>query len=234
VAKVLFGLDFKWVFILISLMRTNQYQGVIFDMDGVIVDSEPRHEKAFLEVCNDIGFGENHGMHFPNYLGRSDQVLWEDFIEKHQPEQSFEHLLEAKRQYFIKYLHEEKPIFPGVRELVQRFSGKYSLAVASGSLRTVIHEVLAVGELVDFFPIVISSQDVTHSKPAPDIFLLTLEKMELQANQVCVIEDTVAGVRAARAAGMDVVAITNTYSRNDLHEASHVVDTYQAIGQFID
>ena len=58
---------------------------VIFDMDGVIVDSEPRHERAFLEVVRAIGYGENHGLRFADYVGRADRELWQDFVAKHKP-----------------------------------------------------------------------------------------------------------------------------------------------------
>ena len=65
------------------------YDAVIFDMDGVIVDSEPRHERAFRDVLDAIGYAENHGIHFPDYYGKSDQLVWRDFIERHDPELDF-------------------------------------------------------------------------------------------------------------------------------------------------
>ena len=67
---------------------------VIFDMDGVIVDSEPRHERAFLEVVKEIGFEEKHGLRFADYVGRSDQELWRDFVARNRPSQSLKDLLE--------------------------------------------------------------------------------------------------------------------------------------------
>ena len=61
------------------------YAAVIFDMDGVIVDSEPLHEKAFQVVFEEMGYGQTHGFHFPDYYGRSDKALWLDFITRHSP-----------------------------------------------------------------------------------------------------------------------------------------------------
>jgi beta-phosphoglucomutase-like phosphatase (HAD superfamily) len=69
-----------------------RFDAVIFDMDGVIVDSEPRHERAFLEVFQEMGLGENHGIDFASYLGRSDEALWIDFVAKHRPKQSLQEL----------------------------------------------------------------------------------------------------------------------------------------------
>ena len=65
-----------------------QCKAVIFDMDGVIVDSEPRHERAFLEVVREIGYGDNHDFRFADYVGRSDKELWVDFVAKHNPQQT--------------------------------------------------------------------------------------------------------------------------------------------------
>ena len=60
-------------------------KGIIFDMDGVIVDSEPRHQRAFMEVFQDLGYGANHGIAFDDYLGKSDQAVWDDFVAMHHP-----------------------------------------------------------------------------------------------------------------------------------------------------
>ena len=62
------------------------FSAVIFDMDGVIVDSEPRHEKAFLEIFDEIGFGQTHVIQVPEYIGRSDKAVWLDFIANHKRE----------------------------------------------------------------------------------------------------------------------------------------------------
>ena len=72
---------------------TEQFRAVIFDMDGVIVDSEPLHERAFREVFEEIGYGQNHGIDFPAYYGQSDLIVWRDFIARHRPSQSLDELL---------------------------------------------------------------------------------------------------------------------------------------------
>lgn len=77
---------------------------IIFDMDGVIVDSEPWHEHAFREIFHELGYGENHGIDFQAYIGRSDRVLWLDFIAKHDPPHPIEDLLTAKQDRLIQIL----------------------------------------------------------------------------------------------------------------------------------
>lgn len=205
------------------------FDAIIFDMDGVIVDSEPRHERAFREVFAEMGYGRTHGIDFPAYYGRSDRALWLDFIARHRPTQPIEELIDRKQRAFLRIISEERPLFEDAPRLVKRLSLRYKLALASGSLHAVIDAVLAMGDLRRFFPVVASSQDVPRGKPAPDIFLRAAEALGVAPATCCVIEDSAAGVEAARAAGMVSIAITNSLPAAKLSRADHVVSTYREI-----
>src|SRR3954454_16079673 len=103
----------------------HRFAAVIFDMDGVIIDSEPRHERAFLEVFDEMGYGQTHGMDFPKYYGRSDRALWLDFISKHQPAQPLEALTEWKQRRFLEIIREEQPIFAELPGLIEKLAPVY-------------------------------------------------------------------------------------------------------------
>lgn len=210
-------------------MPSHKFAAVIFDMDGVIVDSEPRHERAFLDVFAQMGYGQTHGIHFEQYLGRSDRAVWVDFIAKHNPKWTLDELTAWKQNHLIEIIRREQPIFDGLPELVAKLAPHYRLAVASGSVHPVIEEVLAMKSLRQFFPVVVSVQDVAHGKPAPDIFLRAAQLLGVAPASCCVIEDSAAGVTAARAAGMTAIAITNTLPAEKLTHAQHVVRTYEEI-----
>ena len=210
-------------------MPAPKFSAVIFDMDGVIIDSEPRHERAFLDVFAQMGYGRTHGIHFEQYLGRSDRAVWLDFIAKHNPKWTLDELTAWKQNHLIEIIRREQPIFDGLPELVAKLAAHYRLAVASGSVHLVIDEVLAMKSLRQFFPVVVSTQDVAHGKPAPDVFLRAAELLGVAPAACCVIEDSAAGVSAARAAGMTAIAITNTLPAEKLTHAHHVVRTYKEI-----
>ncbi len=214
-------------------MKTKTYRAVIFDMDGVIVDSEPRHERAFEEVWAAIGFGDNHGMHFPDYYGTSDEKVWRDFIAKHQPTQSYEELFEWRQERFLEIVKREEPIFEPIPELVSDLAKGHPLALASGSLHPVIDAVLNMKGLRRHFQAVVSSSDVAHGKPAPDIFLHTAAAIGVAPEDCVVIEDSVHGVTAAKSAGMTAIAITNTFAGEALRHADHVVSDYEAIRRLL-
>jgi HAD superfamily hydrolase (TIGR01509 family) len=205
------------------------FKAIIFDMDGVIVDSEPRHATAFLEVFRQMGYEKTHGMDFEAYYGRSDRALWLDFVARHHPPHSFDELVAWKQRTFLEIIRRDKPIFPEIPALVKKLAGRYQLGLASGSAKAVIEEVLSLGNLQRFFPVAVSTQEVPRGKPAPDVFVRASELLAVAPADCCVLEDTVAGVDAALAAGMSVIAITNTFKREKLGRAHWVVDTYAAI-----
>jgi HAD superfamily hydrolase (TIGR01509 family) len=201
-------------------------RAIIFDMDGVIVDSEPRHESAFLEVVREIGHGDQLKLDFADYVGRSDHELWLDFIAKHQPRQSLEELLEMKRGRILAIIEREEPLYEGLPALVETLAGRYVLGVASGSDRIVVEAVLALKSLRRFFRAVVTASEVAKGKPEPDIFLRTASLLGVAPQECWVIEDSKPGISAGLAAGMRVIAITNTHPAEELSRAHHVVKTY--------
>jgi HAD superfamily hydrolase (TIGR01509 family) len=206
---------------------------VIFDMDGVIVDSEPLHERAFLEVVGQIGYRDTHGLNIADFVGLRDQELWKAFVERHKPKQTLDELLALKRQRVVEILRAEQPLFKGLPELVEDLAGQYKLALASGSERAVVDAVLAFRGLGRFFQATVSGSDIVRGKPAPDIFLRAAELLEVLPGDCWAVEDSKPGIAAGLAAGMRVIAITNTHPADELRQATHVVSTYQEIRQVL-
>ena len=215
-------------------MKGNKdYQAVIFDMDGVIVDSEPRHERAFLEVAREIGYGESHGVNWADYVGRSDHLLWQDFVARHKPVQSLEELMKLKRDRVVEILRCEEPVFAGLVELVEKLSRVCKLAVASGSERPVVEAVLSFQNLRSFFSATVTVWEIRNGKPAPDIFLRAAELLGVAPADCWVIEDSKPGVTAGLAAGMRVIAIANTHPAHELRQATQVVSNYAEIQRLL-
>lgn len=211
----------------------HSFRAVIFDMDGVIVNSEPHHERAFHEVLHQLGYPNLGGLNFSDYIGRADHELLVDFIARHKPAQSLPELLALKRGRVLEVLREAEPIFAGLPELVEKLVSRYSLAVASGSEHPVIQTVLAMRGLHQYFSVTVSASDVKRGKPAPDIFLRTAELLGMAADECVVIEDSKPGVAAGLAAGMQVIAITNTHPAAELRAATRTVRTYEEIERLL-
>jgi beta-phosphoglucomutase len=211
----------------------SEIAAVIFDMDGVIVDSEPLHERAFRLVFDEIGYTHRHGVDFPSYYGKSDLIVWQDFIARHQPPHTLEELLDRKERHFATLLAEEQPIFEGVPALLERTATTFPLGLASGSRHLTIQAVLGLQGLRRHFQAVVSSEDVPRGKPAPDIFLHTAKVLGVGPERCWVIEDSAAGVAAAKAAGMTAIGITNSLPADKLAHAHHVVRSYDEIERLL-
>ena len=200
-------------------------------MDGVIVDSEPRHEQAFFEVVREIGYGDRHGIQFADYVGRRDQDLWLDFMAKHNPPHALDELLARKRARVLEIIRREQPVFTGLPDLVRKLAARVPLALASGSERQVVEEVLNLGGLRDYFRVTVSGSDITRGKPDPQIFLQTAALLGLAPAECWVIEDSKPGIAAALAANMRVIAIANTHPVEELQAATAVATTYEEIAR---
>jgi HAD superfamily hydrolase (TIGR01509 family) len=208
-------------------------EAVIFDMDGVIVDSEPRHERAYLEVLKQIGYFDRQPFPFAEYIGRSDQDLWVDFVRLAKPPYSVSELLALKGSRTVDILRREQPLFDGLTELVRDLANRYPLALASGSDRAIVDTVLAMDGLRRYFKVTVSSSDIQRGKPAPDIFLRAAELLGIAPERCWVIEDSKPGVAAGLAAGMRVIAVTNTHPAHELAPATHVVSNCAEIGKLL-
>ena len=214
-------------------MIKDHIKAIIFDMDGVIVDSEPLHKESFLQIWKELGYENNHGIHFPDFYGTSDRTVWKAFIDKHQPKMHIDELILLRKQRLIKLLRDKKPIFDGVLPLIQHLASYCPIGLATGSVHHIIDEILKMDELRQYFRCIISSEDVSMPKPSPDIFLLASKKLNVEPKYCCVIEDTINGIKAGKAAGMIVIAITNTFSIDQLYKsgADLVCQSYTEISK---
>jgi len=202
-------------------------------MDGVIVDSEPQHERAFLEVVRGIGYGDSHGIQWADYVGRRDQDLWLDFMAKHNPPYALDELLARKRVRVLEIIRREQPVFDGLPQLIRKLAPRVPLALASGSERQVVDEVLKLDGLHEFFRVTVSGSDITRGKPDPQIFLQTAELLGLAPADCWVIEDSKPGIAAALAANMRVIAIANSHPVEELQAATAVVRNYAEIERLL-
>jgi len=209
------------------------FTAVIFDMDGVIVDSEPLHQRAFEALFDELGKRHNHGIVFHEYLGRSDKILLKDFIERNEVPFELEDLTQRKLKYFLRYLRERRPVFEELHSLVPELAKRYKLAVASSNFRHVIDVVMEISGLRPHFNVIVGYEDIRFTKPDPEIYFTAAKRLGTRPSQCCVIEDAPLGVQAAKMAGMTCIGLTTSLPAEKLSRADFVAKDFGEVRRIL-
>jgi beta-phosphoglucomutase len=206
-------------------------RAIIFDFDGVVADSEPIHLAVFQQVLGEQGFFLSPEEYYADYLGYDDKGCFRAFLTAHgqaPTNEMIDGLVALKARAYLDHIKQHLVIFPGVRELVRAAAPRHRLAIASGALRNEIEYVLECAGIRTEFEHITSAEDVRRGKPDPEPFTHALASLNrtarpgqdrLSPEDCLVIEDSIPGIRAAHAAGMKVLAVANTHTVQDLHEA---------------
>ena len=204
---------------------------IIFDMDGVLLDSEPMHQEIIYETFQLEGIPFDKA-YIQTLTGMSAFPMWEKVKHDAQRSESVEELIKFHRDYFFKRLPEVKvPLVPHVKEVLEKFKneGKH-LSLASSSGRKLIDIFTQQTNIAHYFEVIMSGDDVQYSKPNPEIFLKVAQWYGLPATQFTVIEDSTNGVKAAKSAGMQCVGFQNPLSGGqDLSQADLLIHSMQEL-----
>jgi beta-phosphoglucomutase len=202
-------------------------RAVLFDFDGVIVNSEPLHFRAMRDCLVPEGITIDEEEYAASYLAYDDREAIRVALERHGRtfDRTLVETVALRKAGIFDALIADVPFFPGARELVRALAAEMPIAIASGALRSEIVRILAAGGLQDAFTTIVGADDVTHGKPNPEPYLMAMKRLgPLTPADCLVIEDSVAGIAAGRAAGMKVLAVTHTYPAAKLTAAHRVVD----------
>ena len=204
---------------------------IIFDMDGVLLDSEPMHQEIIYETFQLEGIPFDKA-YIQTLTGMSAFPMWEKVKHDAQRSESVEELIKFHRDYFFKRLPEVKvPLVPHVKDVLEKFKneGKH-LSLASSSGRKLIDIFTQQTNIAHYFEVIMSGDDVQYSKPNPEIFLKVAQRYGLPATQFTVIEDSTNGVKAAKSANMQCIGLQNPLSGGqDLSQADLLIHSMQEL-----
>ncbi len=204
-------------------------RAVIFDFNGVIVDDEQLHFELFRDVLADEGVALDAAAYHAHYLGYDDRgcfaAVLADAGRSASTSVYIDALIARKAMLYQEAASRSLKFFPGVRESIEDLHSQgLTLAVCSGALRAEVEFALGLIGVRDCFATIVAAEDVQCCKPDPEGYLLVLKQLsvvdpKLTPALCLVIEDSLAGVAAARAAGLRCLGVTNTYSERELLEA---------------
>lgn len=203
--------------------------GVIFDMDGVIVDSNPYHKIALKDFCSGHGYELSDEQLLKKIYGRTNRE-WLTALFGQLPEDQLAEYTEEKESLFRKLFNDDiKPVKGLIKFLDLLDANKILRAIGTSAPRSNVDFTLTKTNTVKYFPTILNDTFVTHSKPDPEIYLKSAEALGLPNSQCIVIEDSLSGVEAGQRAGSKVIGITTTHSREELKHCDLVIDDFEGL-----
>jgi beta-phosphoglucomutase family hydrolase len=205
-------------------------EAVIFDLDGVIVESENAHVEAeqqtFLKYGVRIAAEELH-----RYTGTTAKVMFTELIRKYKLNTTFEEMFCQKENILFRLLEEDAKPTKGIIALLGKLESKrIKLAIGSGSTKKQIKYVLSKLSIARFFNSVVGAEDILHSKPDPETFLRAANELDVNPSKCLVVEDSELGVEAAKRAHMKCLGYRNPNSGNqDLSKADIITDDFSKL-----
>jgi HAD superfamily hydrolase (TIGR01509 family) len=194
------------------------YKSILFDMDGVLIESEYLMRASAIRALADYGVTARHEA-FLEFTGMGEDRFVGGVAEKHGLVYKTE-MKELAYDYFGQRVKEEAHVPAGVKEMLEALHRKgLTLAVCSAAdLRKVRYNLMAIGVDESIFSALVTGSDVARKKPFPDIYLEGARRIGIEPQDCLVIEDAISGIQAAHAAGMDAVGVPTTFSQDVLRE----------------
>lgn len=194
-------------------MSSTKIKAVIFDMDGVLIDAKDWHYEALNRALNLFGFGISRYEHLVTYDGLPTSKKLEMLtLERDFPRALHGFLNDLKQIYTQEIVHAKcKPVFQHEYAISKLKARGYKLAVASNAIRSSVELMLDKAKLLGYFDAVLSNQDVTKSKPDPEIYFKSISMLGVKPDECLVVEDNEKGIAAAEAAGAHLMVVQSVY-----------------------
>lgn len=205
-------------------------KGVIFDLDGVIIDSEPLHEQCEREILKQFGAILTPDI-FAEVKGLRDQEAFHYYTRRFNLKEKPEVLMQKKMQLYMKLLKKNMRPCPGFKDFAKQCKQKFKIGLATSSSKENVAFIIKELEIKHLFDAIVTGEEVNLPKPYPDPYLKMAEKLHLKANQCLVIEDSIHGITAAKTAGAKCIAVSTTFPKKKLKATSvdHIVPSLRKL-----
>lgn len=205
-------------------MKKENIKGIIFDLDGTLIDTEEIYYLSWKEALK--GFGAEFGTkEYLKYIGKGEYQVEEELKMKYNLKIEKGELIKVRHRNILKKNLCIR-LKPFAKESLEFFSKNYRIALCSGSPRFAIDLLMEKARISSYFEIIVSRDDVKRNKPYPDIYLYTLDKINLKPKQCLAFEDTQFGLEAAKSAGLNCFALPHKFSKHqDFSKADQIMNS---------
>lgn len=209
-------------------------EGIVFDLDGTLADTEPLHIDTWLVILNNLGLKlDESWMH--QWIGLSDRLVAEHVCEQYLKGQSVEGLQQLKQQTYRNRAITEVKLFDQVEDYLHEITQFVPIALATNSSQEDVSAVFQATNLQRHLKVIVTANDVTNLKPHPEPYQSASFKMGLQPSLCFALEDSPAGIHSAKSAGLFAIGVENSHPSEKLKEANLIFsDTPKALAYILD
>lgn len=203
-------------------------KAILFDMDGVVIDSEPLYEKVERKLLG------QYGISIPpedqKYFKGSTEMQFYDLVEKkYGPQWNRQEVVKKGRRLLKEVFSREVTFVPGFVSLMERIGNRYLAGLVTSTPRLLFEEVRKTLSLERFFKEVICADDISNGKPHPEPYQTMMKRLSVSPEETLVIEDSLHGIASAKASGATCVALASSFSRRELRQADAVIESLDEI-----
>lgn len=207
-----------------------QFQAILLDMDGVVIDSEPLHEKAQRIIFHEFELDVPEAA-ILSFKGMTEKDVFERIVREYAGGEGDVDVLIAAKERTYRELLKDLQLIPDALSFIRNAHRRYRLALTTSSVRFDQRIAFNKFDLASYFETVVTAEDIVYAKPHPQPYLTTAEKLGVEPSECLVVEDSLNGVRSAIGAGCTVAGMTTSFDREQLEKAGvhFTIDTYEEL-----
>jgi len=198
-----------------------QFQGILFDLDGVLIDSEPIHNLKWVEALSEYKIRVDQSW-LNKFIGVQDKLIAQEIVETFELPVTSERLLEEKRWKYRQYICSELAPFPELAVAIKSLQ-EYKLGIVTSSEKAEVDLITQKMGINSLFDIIVGGDEIINNKPCPDIYLKAIKMLGVVSSQCIAIEDSFVGVQSAKSAGLFVIAIANSLFYSEMIKAADYI-----------
>ncbi len=203
---------------------------VIFDMDGVIIDSNPAHKIALKQFCEKYGYRLDDEQLLKRIYGRTNKEWIADLFGRKLTAEEVHYYEEEKEEIFRQIFKKDLVTLPGLPDFLDKLrQNNIPCAIGTSAPRSNVDYVLAGTGIEKYFSAILDESDVEHGKPNPEIYLKVAARLKFSPGQCLVFEDSLSGITAAQAAGCKVVGVTTTHTKEEFSHTDSTIADFRAL-----
>ncbi len=210
----------------------NKFKAIVFDFDGVVVDSEPLYEETATELFSEYGITIPKN-DWKIFKGVSEKKFFELAIEKYKIDEDIETLIKKDKAILKDFFTKKLDYMPGFLEFLNQIKNIFQIGLVTSSSRELLTWIYSNTKINDHFKYTITSSDIDKPKPDPEPFLAISKMLDISIREILVIEDSINGLKSAKAAGASTIGFLSSFSKTELKISNYFSESFEDVAKIL-